>query len=202
MNSVQDDPVIRTTKLQKGTLTGMLLVMDVAGYCRYSQIKFNLLNWHIIDNKTDKKPGLFAALFALVFMIGGGHVSEFLLVNYLPRLVPGMLLLYAAMPLVENNLILSWGQVTRKEFFAIWVIVIINAVSGQCVFSHIPTACGPCQIDVKKSICFVVCKMVAYSGVWTHYSFLIAIGCGLILATFIFAFEYVWALFGTSILRD
>lgn len=68
-------------------------------------------------------------------------MSGFLLVNYLPRLVPGMLLLYAAMPLVENNLILSWGQVTRKEFFAIWVIVIINAVSGPRIFYHIPTAC-------------------------------------------------------------
>ena len=48
---------------------------------RYSQIKFNLLNWHIIENKTDKKPGLFAAGFALLFMIGGGFEGGMLLVR-------------------------------------------------------------------------------------------------------------------------
>jgi len=100
----------------------------------YTQIKFNLLNWHIIENKTDKKPGLFAVAFALIFMVGGGHVDGFLLVNYLPRLVPGLLLLYAAMPLVENNLILAYKKITKKEFAAVWLIVIVNAVSG--VYTH------------------------------------------------------------------
>ena len=46
---------------------------------------------------------------------------------------------------------------TKKEFVAIWIIVLVNAIAG----------------------------------VWTHYAFLIAIICGLVLATIIFAVECV-----------
>ena len=86
---------------------------------------FFRLNYHIIHNKTDKKPGLFAAAFAFVMLVGG-----FLLINYLPRITLGMLLLYAGLPLLEDNLIFSYKRVTKKEFVAIWVIVLVNAITG------------------------------------------------------------------------
>lgn len=94
----------------------------------YTQIKFSLLNYHIIGNKTDKKPGLFAGVFAL--LMGG---FEVLLINYLPRITLGMLLLYAGLPLIEDNLIFSIRRVTKKEFVTTWVIVLVNAVAGEGV---------------------------------------------------------------------
>ena len=117
----------------------------------YTQIKFTLLNYHILNNRTDKKPGLFAGAFALLMLLGG-----FQLINYLPRLTLGMLLIYAGLPLVEDNLIFSYNRVTKKEFVAIWLIVLVNAIAG----------------------------------VWTSYSFLIAVLTGLVLATLIFAVQY------------
>lgn len=113
----------------------------------YTQIKFTLLNFHILNNRTDKKPGLFAGTFALVMLLGG-----FRLINYLPRLTVGMLLIYAGLPLLEDNLIFSYNRVTKKEFVAIWVIVLVNAVAGthdssSAIWSNILRLC----------CCFVLC---------------------------------------------
>ena len=124
----------------------------------YTQIKFTLLNFHILNNKTDKKPGLFAGLFALVMLLGG-----FLLINYLPRLTLGMLLVYAGLPLVEDNLIFSYKRVTKKEFVTIWIIVLVNAIAGTllpCLWST-SAQTYECTILSRPTACFLVLALPA-----------------------------------------
>ena len=41
-----------------------------------------------------------------------------------------MLLIYAGLPFVEEHLIFSYNRVCKKEFAAIWVMVLTNAIAG------------------------------------------------------------------------
>ena len=41
-----------------------------------------------------------------------------------------MLLIYAGMPFVEDHLICSYFRVCKKEYFAIWAMVLTNVIYG------------------------------------------------------------------------
>ena len=46
------------------------------------------------------------------------------------RPIIGMLLIYAGLPFVEEHLIFSYNRVCKKEFAAIWAMVLTNAILG------------------------------------------------------------------------
>eukprot|EP00750_Incisomonas_marina_P006611 INCI14695.2.p1 GENE.INCI14695.2~~INCI14695.2.p1 ORF type:complete len:566 (+),score=70.93 INCI14695.2:182-1879(+) len=117
----------------------------------YSQVKFTMLNFHVTHNRNDKKPGLFAAAFAITMLLGG-----FLLINFLPRLTLGMLLVYAGLPLIEEHLILAYRRVAKKR-----VCCDLDHIFGQrrCRSLHsLLTAhccgrgCGTCNLDFLRAV--------------------------------------------------
>ena len=109
------------------TMTGVqnLLVSACVGAPGYSQVKFNLLNYGIIHNTENRLPGIGIGIFCGIMFFGG-----FPLINVLPRFLIGGLLLYGAMPFIENHLVLVKKRVSLPDFIAIWVIVLTNAILG------------------------------------------------------------------------
>lgn len=105
-----------------------LLVAFCFGTPGYSQVKFNVLNFHIIHNHVDRKPGIFTGLVCAALFFGS-FSDEF--INFLPRPVIGMLLVYSGLPFIEDNLIYSYGKLTKQEYVSIWIIIIINAIVGH-----------------------------------------------------------------------
>jgi len=93
------------------------------GTVGYSQIKFNVLNFAIVNDMSDRRPCLFVGLLCGVVWFAG-----FPLTNFLPRFFLAGLLLYAGLPFLDM-LISAWWRVTKKEFCAIIIIVLVNAVS-------------------------------------------------------------------------
>jgi len=93
------------------------------GTAGYSQIKFNVLNFAIVNDMSDRRPCIFVALLCGVVWFGG-----FPLTNFVPRFFLAGLLLYAGLPFLDM-VICAWWRVTKKEFCAIIVIVLVNAVA-------------------------------------------------------------------------
>ena len=91
----------------------------------YGNVKFNLLNYAILDNKDDRRPGYGVALLCAIYYFIG-----FPVISYLPRFFLGGFLIYAAMPFIESHLFLSYNRVTKKEFASIWVIMLTNAITS------------------------------------------------------------------------
>jgi SulP family sulfate permease len=87
-----------------------------------------LLNYGIIHNNTDRFPALICSLFN-----GALFFSGFPLLNYLPRFLLGGLLIFAGLPFISVNLIDSYHHMTKKEFIATWMIVILTALFGLLV---------------------------------------------------------------------
>jgi len=92
------------------------------GTAGYSQIKFNVLNFAITNDNTERRPCLFVGLLCgLVWLVG------FPLTNSLPRFFISGLLLYAGLPFVDMVITAYW-RFTKKEFFSIVAIVLVNAI--------------------------------------------------------------------------
>jgi len=92
------------------------------GTAGYSQIKFNVLNYAITNDNTERRPCIFVGLLCgLVWLVG------FPLTNSLPRFFISGLLLYAGLPFVDMVITAYW-RFTKKEFFAIVAIVLVNAI--------------------------------------------------------------------------
>lgn len=104
-----------------------LLVVFAIGAPGYTQVKFNVMNYHIIHNTKDRKPGfVVAGVCAVLFFFS--LTDELLAI--LPRFFIGMLLAYSAIAFVEDNLFYSYNRVTKKEFVCIWVVMLLFAVVG------------------------------------------------------------------------
>jgi len=103
-----------------------LLSLAVLGVPAYSQAKSNLLNYSIIGNTTERRVGIATAL-----LCGMLWFADFPVVEVIPRFFLGGLLLYVAIPLLENNLLAAYFHLTKKEFVAVWIIFLTNAIAGQ-----------------------------------------------------------------------
>ena len=104
------------------------LFMGVPGY---SQHKFNVLNYEILGNTEDRRPGAVVGILAGVL-----YFWVYPFINYLPRFYLAGILVYAASPFVEDHLIMSYYRVTRKEFACIWIIALTNAIAAVWIPSY------------------------------------------------------------------
>jgi len=93
------------------------------GTVGYSQIKFNVLNFAIVNDMSDRRPCMFVGVLCGVMWFGGIPLT-----NYLPRFFLAGLLLYAGLPFLDM-VITAWFRLTKKEFCAIIIIVLVNAVA-------------------------------------------------------------------------
>eukprot|EP00053_Salpingoeca_punica_P014014 m.127242 g.127242 ORF g.127242 m.127242 type:complete len:1231 (-) comp16359_c0_seq2:45-3737(-) len=87
----------------------------------YPQMKWTALNLSIIRNVTDRFPSVLVVVISLIL-----YLSGFPLVNYLPRFFLSGLLFYAGLPFLFENLFDSYWRLSRKEFCAVWVIVLMS----------------------------------------------------------------------------
>lgn len=92
-------------------------------FTAYSQAKFTELNYGIAHDKRSRIPAVVCGLFNAVLFFWG-----FPLINYLPRFFLAGLLIYAGIGFIVDNLIKSYARVSKEEFVAIWVVVIVNAI--------------------------------------------------------------------------
>jgi len=93
------------------------------GTVGYSQIKFNVLNFAIVDDMMDRRPCMFVGVLCGVVWFGGIPLT-----NFLPRFFLAGLLLYAGLPFLDM-VISAWFRLTKKEFCAIIIIVVVNAIA-------------------------------------------------------------------------
>ena len=102
----------------------------VACFCMgspgYPQVKFNVLSHGILRNTKERRVGYFMGAACGLMFFGSWHI-----INFLPRLLLGGLLLYASMPFLLDNLYTTYYHVTRSEFCAIWLIVVVMAVVSE-----------------------------------------------------------------------
>jgi len=109
-------------ELQIGGIQSLVSAACV-GTVGYSQIKFNVLNFAIVNDMNERRPCLFVAVLCGVVWFGGIPLT-----NWLPRFFLAGLLLYAGLPFLDMVVSAYW-RVTKKEFFAILIIVLTNAVT-------------------------------------------------------------------------
>ena len=88
----------------------------------YPQVKFNILSYGIINNKLDRRVGAFVGVFCGLFWIVNVSVT---VLNYLPRFVFSLLLFYAAMPFLENYLVLPLFRMKALDLATIYGIVLV-----------------------------------------------------------------------------
>jgi MFS superfamily sulfate permease-like transporter/CRP-like cAMP-binding protein/Ca2+-binding EF-hand superfamily protein len=122
------------------TKTGLMMDVDmaheikVAGYENiitafffgspgYPQVKFNLLSFGILHNTVDRRIG-----YVMGISCGVMWVADLLAVNIIPRFVMGFLLVYACLPFIIDNLIMTYFHMTKKDFVAVWVIVLTAVI--------------------------------------------------------------------------
>jgi len=99
----------------------------------YPQVKFNVLSYGILHNTLDRRIG-----YVMGIVCGLLWVSNFHLVNVIPRFVMGFLLVYACLPFIVDNLIVSYYHMKKKEFLAVWCIV-LTTIIADAIF-HSPLA--------------------------------------------------------------
>jgi len=100
-----------------------LISAACVGTVGYSQIKFNVLNFAIVNDMSDRRPCMFVGVLCGVMWFGGIPLT-----NFLPRFFLAGLLLYAGLPFLDM-IITAWFRLTKKEFCAIIMIVLVNAIS-------------------------------------------------------------------------
>jgi len=106
----------------------------------YMQLKFNVINYGIIGNITDRKPGIiYASLCAICYFY---TIEAF---NYLPRFFISSLLFFAGSGFVAENLWGSRGTNSPLEWLEILIIVGVFVLSGQLVIA----------VAVGGVICFI-----------------------------------------------
>ncbi|KAH9251144.1 hypothetical protein BASA81_011043 [Batrachochytrium salamandrivorans] len=103
-----------------------ILIGLFAGPVGYPQPKLTYINYGLVQNTTSRVSGMIVCLFNAVLFFSG-----FPLVNYLPRFWLAGVLFFAAAGFVVENLWDSRLRFSRKEYFSIWVIVVINALFGM-----------------------------------------------------------------------
>ena len=99
----------------------------------YPQVKFNVLSYGILHNTLDRRIG-----YVMGVVCGLLWVSNIHLVNVIPRFVMGFLLVYACLPFIVDNLIVSYFHMKKKEFIAVWCIV-LTTIIADAIF-HSPLA--------------------------------------------------------------
>ncbi|CAK0904983.1 unnamed protein product, partial [Prorocentrum cordatum] len=98
--------------------------------CGYMQLKFNVINFGIMGNSTDRRGGMiYAALCAVCFF---GTTAPF---NYLPRFFLSMLLFFAGAGFVAENLYGSSKYMSFKEWLEVVGILFVFIISGQLIYA-------------------------------------------------------------------
>mmetsp|Transcript_40459 Transcript_40459/g.93012 ORF Transcript_40459/g.93012 Transcript_40459/m.93012 type:complete len:1420 (+) Transcript_40459:129-4388(+) len=106
----------------------------------YMQLKFNVINYGIIGNTSDRKPGIiYASLCAICYFY---TIEPF---NYLPRFFISSLLFFAGSGFVAENLWGSRGTNSSLEWLEILLIVGVFVLTGQLVIA----------VAVGGAICFI-----------------------------------------------
>jgi len=117
-----------------------LLTAPTGSAVGYMQLKFNVINYGILGNVTDRRAGMiYASLCAICYF---GTIEPF---NYMPRFFISSLLFFAGSGFVAENLWGSRGTNSRLEWFEIILIVITFVLSGQLVIA----------VAVGGVICFI-----------------------------------------------
>jgi len=117
-----------------------LLTAPTGSAVGYMQLKFNVINYGIIGNVTDRKAGIIYSLLMAVCYFG--TIEPF---NYMPRFFISSLLFFAGSGFVAENLWGSRGTNSLLEWFEIVLIVITFILSGQLVIA----------VAVGGVICFI-----------------------------------------------
>ena len=117
------------------SLTGYENVVNafLFGAPGYPQVKFNVLSYGILHNTLDRRIGYSMGLACGVMWMANIHA-----VNVIPRFVMGFLLVYACLPFIVDNLINSYFHMKKREFVAVWCIV-LTAIIADAIF-HSPLA--------------------------------------------------------------
>ena len=128
------------------TKTGLMIEVDmvheilVAGYENiltafffgspgYPQVKFNLLSFGILHNTVDRRIG-----YVMGISCGIMWIANLRVILIIPRFVMGFLLVYACLPFIMDNLVSTYYHMTKKDFIAVWCIV-MTAVISDAVFN-------------------------------------------------------------------
>eukprot|EP00928_Gymnodinium_smaydae_P032492 TRINITY_DN23520_c0_g1_i1.p1 TRINITY_DN23520_c0_g1~~TRINITY_DN23520_c0_g1_i1.p1 ORF type:complete len:1437 (+),score=303.86 TRINITY_DN23520_c0_g1_i1:268-4311(+) len=111
-----------------GNLASVLCCSTVG----YMQLKFNVINYGVMGNVTDRRAGIIYAI-----MCGVCFFFEIEHFNYLPRIFMGMLLFFAGAGFVVENL---WGSqkfLSLREWGHIVVILAVFVMTGELLIAVI-----------------------------------------------------------------
>mmetsp|Transcript_65921 Transcript_65921/g.169648 ORF Transcript_65921/g.169648 Transcript_65921/m.169648 type:complete len:1614 (-) Transcript_65921:40-4881(-) len=110
--------------------TGNVLTTLLGQSVGYMQLKFNVINYGVLGNVTDRRAGAIYALLCGICFFGTTD-----LINYLPRLFLGSLLFFAGAGFVCENLWGSRKYLRFEEWVEILVIVGIFVLTGQLLYA-------------------------------------------------------------------
>jgi MFS superfamily sulfate permease-like transporter len=111
---------------------GNLAVLCCGGTVGYMQLKFNVINFGITGDHTDRRAGFVYALFCLICYLG--PVSQF---NYMPRFFLSTMLFFAGAGFVAENLWGSRKYLSVPEWIEIIIILFVFILSGQLLYAVI-----------------------------------------------------------------
>jgi MFS superfamily sulfate permease-like transporter len=97
----------------------------LAGVPGYNQPYLTIVNHSITNTLSTRIPGFLAVMFNLLLLVVGYPA-----INFLPRFWLGGLVAWTAAKFVIDNLLLSWRRLSMKEYLAVILIVVINALVG------------------------------------------------------------------------
>jgi len=105
-----------------------IFVVFLAGAPAYAQLKFNVLNYGIIENTSSRFPGIVSATFNGILFFSGWPMIDFL-----PRFFVAGLLVFAGMGFIVENLVDTWieNRLSTFEYLIVICIVVISQVGGS-----------------------------------------------------------------------
>ena len=110
-------------------VTGIILIPLglLGGAPAFTQIKFNTMNYGIVNSKTNWIPGVVCAIFNGVIFVSG-----FPVINFLPRFLLSGLVLFVAISFLNQHLVDTLRGPTKMnlvDYLTVWAIVLTTAFS-------------------------------------------------------------------------
>lgn len=124
----------------------------------YAQLAITRISSGVVKKNDSRFPSFMTMLINLALFISG-----FPLEDYIPRFWLSGLLIYAGLDFVVDNLFDSRNKLSMKEFVAVFVIVIVNAIAGLgwSVLASVVLSTLIFAIEAAKG----GCVKAVYSGV-------------------------------------
>jgi MFS superfamily sulfate permease-like transporter len=109
---------------------GNILTTLTGSSVGYMQLKFNVINYGVIGNLTDRRAGIIYSL-----LCGACYFGTIDLFNYLPRFFLSLLLFFAGASFIAENLWGSSKYLTVKEWVEVITILVVFIFTGQLLIA-------------------------------------------------------------------